>query len=146
MTDPRVEEARTRRERIVQEIVATTGITEALIERLVHAFYARIRNDDMLGPIFAARVTDWDLHLKKMCAFWSSVALMSGRYSGQPMQAHLPLPVDRSHFDRWLSIFEETATELCTPAGAAHFIERARRIAESLSLVFGLECCLVILL
>lgn len=132
MTDPRVEEARTRRERIVQEIVATTGITEALIERLVHAFYARIRNDDMLGPIFAARVTDWDLHLKKMCAFWSSVALMSGRYSGQPMQAHLPLPVDRSHFDRWLAIFEETATELCTPAGAAHFIERARRIAESL--------------
>ncbi len=132
MTDPRVKEARTRRERIVQEIVATTGITEALIERLVHAFYARIRNDDMLGPIFAARVTDWDLHLKKMCAFWSSVALMSGRYSGQPMQAHLPLPVDRSHFDRWLAIFEETATELCTPAGAAHFIERARRIAESL--------------
>ena len=132
MTDPRVEQARTRRKRIVQEIVATTGITEALIERLVHAFYARIRNDDMLGPIFAARVTDWDLHLKKMCAFWSSVALMSGRYSGQPMQAHLPLPVDRSHFDRWLAIFEETATELCTPAGAAHFIERARRIAESL--------------
>ena len=132
MTDPRVKEARTRRERIVQEIVATTGITEALIERLVHAFYARIRNDDMLGPIFAARVTDWDLHLKKMCAFWSSVALMSGRYSGQPMQAHLPLPVDHSHFDRWLAIFEETATELCTPAGAAHFIERAHRIAESL--------------
>ena len=132
MTDPRIEEARTRRERIVEEIAARTGITEALIERLVGTFYARIRTDDMLGPIFAARVTDWDIHLKKMCAFWSSVALMSGRYSGQPMQAHLPLPVDQTHFDRWLRIFEETATELCTPAGADHFIERARRIAESL--------------
>ena len=132
MTDPRIEEARTRREQIVEEIVARTGITEDLIERLVGAFYARIRTDDMLGPIFAARVTDWEIHLKKMCAFWSSVALMSGRYSGQPMQAHLPLPVDQAHFDRWLRIFEETAAELCTPAGAAHFIERARRIAESL--------------
>jgi hemoglobin len=132
MTDPRVEEARTRREQVVEEIVAKTGITEALIERLVTTFYARIRDDALLGPIFEARVTDWDVHLKKMCAFWSSVALMSGRYSGQPMQAHLPLPVDQMHFNRWLQLFEETAAELCTPAGAAHFTERARRIAESL--------------
>jgi hemoglobin len=132
MTDPRVEEARTRREQIVEDIVARTGITEALIERLVTTFYARVRDDELLGPIFAARVADWDVHLKKMCAFWSSVALMSGRYSGQPMQAHLPLPVDQTHFDRWLRLFEETANEVCTPAGAAHFVERARRIAESL--------------
>ncbi|MPY76858.1 MAG: preprotein translocase subunit TatC [Alphaproteobacteria bacterium] len=130
--DPRLEEARTRREQIVAEIVARTGITETQIERLVGTFYARIRDDALLGPIFAARVEDWDTHLKKMCAFWSSVALMSGRYSGQPMQAHLPLPVDGTHFARWLAIFEETANEVCTPAGAAHFMERARRIAESL--------------
>lgn len=130
--DPRLEEARTRRDQIVAEIVARTGITETQIERLVGTFYARIRDDAMLGPIFAARVEDWDTHLKKMCAFWSSVALMSGRYSGQPMQAHLPLPVDGTHFARWLAIFEETANEVCTPAGAAHFMERARRIAESL--------------
>lgn len=132
MMDPRLEEARTRREQIVAEIVARTGITETQIERLVGTFYARIRDDALLGPIFAARVEDWDTHLKKMCAFWSSVALMSGRYSGQPMQAHLPLPVDGTHFARWLAIFEETANEVCTPAGAAHFMERARRIAESL--------------
>ena len=130
--DPRLEEARTRRDQIVAEIVARTGITETQIERLVGTFYARIRDDALLGPIFAARVEDWDTHLKKMCAFWSSVALMSGRYSGQPMQAHLPLPVDETHFARWLAIFEETANEVCTTAGAAHFMERARRIAESL--------------
>ena len=130
--DSRLEEARTRRDQIVAEIVARTGITETQIERLVGTFYARIRDDALLGPIFAARVEDWDTHLKKMCAFWSSVALMSGRYSGQPMQAHLPLPVDGTHFARWLAIFEETANEVCTPAGAAHFMERARRIAESL--------------
>jgi hemoglobin len=69
-----------------------------------------------------------------MCAFWSSVALMSGRYSGQPMRVHLPLPVDAEHFDRWLMLFEQTAHEVCPPAAAAHFIERAHRIAESLEL------------
>ena len=123
-----------RRAEAVREIVDRTGITEAVIERLVHTFYGKVREDPLLGPIFAARVKNWDIHLQKMCAFWSSVALMSGRYSGQPMQAHLPLPVDDTHFTRWLRLFQETATEVCTPAGAAHFVERARRIAESLRL------------
>ena len=69
-----------------------------------------------------------------MCAFWSSVALMSGRYHGTPMAKHMPLPVDADHFDRWLTLFEETALEVCPPAAAAHFVELARRIAASLEL------------
>jgi hemoglobin len=59
---------------------------------------------------------------------------MTGRYHGEPMQKHLPLPVDGRHFDRWLMLFEATARDLCTPKAADHFIERARRIAESLEL------------
>jgi hemoglobin len=69
-----------------------------------------------------------------MCAFWSSVALMTGRYHGTPMAKHLPLPVDAGHFDRWLALFEETAREICPPEAEAHFAERARRIASSLEL------------
>jgi hemoglobin len=69
-----------------------------------------------------------------MCAFWSSVALTSGRYHGQPMVAHLPLPVDTPHFDRWLEIFAQAVHDVCPPAAAAHFLERAQRIAESLEL------------
>ena len=69
-----------------------------------------------------------------MCAFWSSVALMSGRYHGTPMVKHMPLPVDAGHFDRWLELFEITANEICPPVAAAHFVERARRIAASLEL------------
>ena len=75
-----------------------------------------------------------EAHLARMCAFWSSVALMTGRYSGQPMRMHMPLPVDARHFDRWLALFEATARELCPAVAADHFIERARRIAESLEL------------
>lgn len=123
-----------RRERITAEIVARTGITESMIEHLVRGFYAKIREDSVLAPIFEARIHDWEPHLQRMCAFWSSVALMSGRYHGSPMRKHLPLPVDAAHFDRWLVLFEENARKVCPPEATAHFVERARRIAESLEL------------
>ena len=123
-----------RRARISAEIAAQTGITEAMIARLVHAFYDKVRTDEVLGPVFAARITDWEPHLAQMCEFWSSVALMTGRYHGTPMIKHMPLPVDAGHFDRWLALFEQTAREVCPPEATAHFLERARRIAASLEL------------
>ena len=123
-----------RRERISAEIVERTGITEAMIERVVDAFYAKVRTDELLAPVFNARIRDWGPHLSRMYAFWSSVILMTGRYHGSPMAKHMPLPVDADHFDRWLALFEQTAREICPPEAAAHFVERARRIAESLEL------------
>jgi len=123
-----------RRARITAAIRAETGIDEAMIERLVRGFYDRVRADALLGPVFAARISDWEPHLRQMFAFWSSVALMSGQYHGQPMRKHLPLPVDGRHFDRWLALFEATAHEICPPVAATHFIDRARRIAESIEM------------
>lgn len=123
-----------RREAFAADVSARTGIDEAMIERLLHAFYARIRADEVLGPIFAARIADWDPHLQRMCAFWSSVALMSGRYHGRPMPAHARLPVDASHFDHWLALFEATARDVCPPAATDLFIGKARMIAQSLEL------------
>ena len=123
-----------RRERITAEICERTGITEAMIERLVRNFYGKVRLDPVLAPIFDARIVDWEPHLRQMCAFWSSVALMSGRYHGTPMVKHLPLPIDGAHFDRWLALFEATAREICPPEAEAHFVQRARRIAASLEL------------
>jgi hemoglobin len=123
-----------RREKITAEIAARTGITESMIERLVRNFYGNVRADAVLAPIFDARIEDWEPHLEQMYAFWSSVALMSGRYHGAPMPKHLPLPVDAAHFDRWLALFETTAREVCPPEAEVHFVERARRIAASLEL------------
>jgi hemoglobin len=115
-------------------IAASTGLDEAVLRRLVHAFYAKVRADPGLGPIFAARIADWGPHLERMVAFWSSVALMTGRYHGRPVPAHAGLPVGWAQFERWLALFRETARETCTPEGAAHVIERAERIARSLHL------------
>ncbi|QYC11779.1 group III truncated hemoglobin [Brevundimonas nasdae] len=126
--------AAARREAAVQQLRDETGIDEAMIDALVEGFYARVREDGLIGPIFAARIADWAPHLAQMKLFWSSVALSTGVYQGRPMPKHLPLPIDARHFDRWLEIFVVTANELCPPVAAKHFIERARRIAESLEL------------
>jgi hemoglobin len=110
-----------RRATITSQIQAETGIDEAMIERLVRSFYARVREDAILGPIFAAKIEEWEPHLQKMFAFWSSVALMTGRYHGQPMARHLPLPIDARHFDRWLVLFAQTAREVCPQMAAERF-------------------------
>ncbi|MFC4311869.1 group III truncated hemoglobin [Steroidobacter flavus] len=133
MSDPTLTDE-ARRAAIVQQMREQTGIDESMIEQLVHGFYARIRADDLLGPIFNSRIQDWDPHLKRMCAFWSSVVLSSGVYHGQPMRMHLPLPVDARHFDHWLGLFEQTARELFSDKIAEYFLDRARRIAMSLEL------------
>src|ERR1700741_4746808 len=74
-----------RREEITARIAAHTGITEGMIEQLVRGFYAKVRADAVLGPVFEAKIADWEPHLAQMFAFWSSVALMTGRYHGTPM-------------------------------------------------------------
>jgi hemoglobin len=126
--------AEERRAAIVALTQKETGIDETMIEKLVRAFYVRVRQDALLAPVFEERISDWEPHLEKMFAFWSSMTLMSGRYHGQPMAKHLVLPVDASHFDRWLELFEETARETCPPAAAERFVERARLVAQSLEL------------
>jgi hemoglobin len=106
-----------------------------MIAELVDAFYARVRADTLLGPVFDGAVKDWSDHLGRMRDFWSSVTLMSGRYKGKPIPAHVKLAdIGAAHFERWLDLFFETAREVCPPQAAAVFASRAERIAESLQL------------
>jgi hemoglobin len=111
------------------------GIDEALIGELVDRFYDAVRRDDVLGPVFNARVENWDDHLTKLRAFWSSVVLMTGRYKGRPMPVHAAISeISDAHFERWLSLFAETAKTVCPPAAAALFIDKSLRIGDSLRL------------
>lgn len=107
--------------------------TEEEVTRLVHDFYAKVRNDDRLGPIFAAHVHDWDHHLGKMVDFWSSTLRGTARYRGTPMPKHAALPgLEPGLFRHWLGLFRETTAELGNPAMKARADELAERIAESL--------------
>lgn len=110
-------------------------MTEAQLSLLVDRFYAKVREDEVLGPVFNGAIADWPEHLEKLSAFWSSVMLTSGRYKGNPMAAHMRLGgVTPEHFDTWLALFGETAEEVCGPELAPLFLERARTIAASLKL------------
>ena len=110
-------------------------MNESLIRAVVETFYGRVRRDPMLGPIFEAAVADWPEHLRKLTDFWSSLTLMSGRYKGNPFEAHLPLPrLGDEHFATWLRLFDQTLLELCTPQQAEVFRLRAGWVADSFNL------------
>lgn len=108
-------------------------ITEGLIEHLVRDFYARVRCDAELGPIFERVITDWEPHLRTMMDFWSSVTARTGRFHGQPMRKHIAIPgLAPAHFSLWLRLFRESALSVLSPEIATIFIDQADRIAESL--------------
>lgn len=111
-------------------------VTETDLERLIPAFYARVRADALIGPLFNQAIADWPHHLEKLMAFWSSVMLTSGRYKGSPMAAHLRHreAITPQMFERWLALWNATTSELLAPQAAAALQDKAARIAESLSL------------
>jgi hemoglobin len=117
--------AEERRAAIVVLTQKETGIDETMTETFIRAFYARVRKDPLLAPIFESRISDCGPHLDNMFAFWSSLTLHRGRYHGQPIAKHMPSTVDAHHFDRWLALFVETARDHC-PACRREAIHRAR--------------------
>lgn len=110
------------------------SITESSIAVLVTRFYSKARRDPVIGPLFENAVEDWDEHLGKLCDFWSSVMLTTGRYKGNPMAAHVKLKIEPEFFERWLRLWHETAGEVFAPGAAAQFDLKAERIADSLKL------------
>ncbi len=111
-------------------------ITEAAIRDLVDRFYAKIRVDPILGPIFEKAIPgDWGPHLATMRAFWSSVMLTSGAYKGNPVAKHLRLEgMEIQLFGRWLALFDATCGEMFADVVAMAFRRKAANIAESLKL------------
>ena len=111
-------------------------ITEDSLKLLVDTFYARVRQDDLIGPVFNRAIDDWPEHLDRLQAFWSSVMLTSGRYKGRPLPAHIKHgdAINPASFERWLGLWRETTNELLDAESAAAMQEKAERIAESLML------------
>ncbi len=108
--------------------------SEEQIKELVDCFYSRVRQDELLGPVFAGAIGDhWEEHLTKMSDFWSTVVLASRRYKGNPMQVHINLPrLNQEHFDRWLALWRVTTSELLDQAHAQVFVKKAEFMAERL--------------
>jgi hemoglobin len=114
-------------------------ITEEDITALTNVFYAWVRKDDLLGPVFAAKVgtkdEEWAPHIQHINDFWSGIFLKTGRFSGNPMAKHAALPgLTPAHFTRWLELFAKAGAKTLPLAKQTHFNATAERIAKSLQM------------
>ena len=83
------------------------------IKLLVNTFYEKVHKDDLIGPIFNEKmIGKWPEHLEKMYRFWQTILLEEHTYSGTPFPPHKHLPVNQTHFDRWMEIFTTTVDSL----------------------------------
>ena len=94
---------------------------------LVDSFYAKVRADELLGPVFSH--LDWPKHLPVMYNFWSSMMLGDRSYSGNPFQSHVRLPIGKEHFNQWLTLFKQTVDEHFHGEKASEIKMRAESIA-----------------
>ncbi|GBU08634.1 hypothetical protein AwDysgo_19650 [Bacteroidales bacterium] len=107
-------------------------ISKEDLETLVYEFYARVRQDDLLKDIFNGAIKDhWDEHLEKIVRFWETKLLGAHTYSGTPFVPHMPLPIDKEHFDRWLKHFFAVVDEYFEGEKADEIKMRAGKIAET---------------
>lgn len=107
--------------------------TEQDISDFVHDFYAEVRRDALLSPIFNAHVQDWDRHLAKLVDFWSSILRGTKRFKGMLMAKHVALPaLNLELFKRWLALFDQVAARQPNQAMARHACDVAHGIAQSL--------------
>lgn len=100
------------------------------IKELVDSFYDKVNRDPLLSPVFNDFAgVNWEKHLPVMYSFWGSILLGNFTYKGNPFLKHIPLPIDKTHFDRWLSLFMETIDERFTGEKAEEAKQRAQSIA-----------------
>ncbi|MEO7977971.1 group III truncated hemoglobin [Flavobacterium sp.] len=101
------------------------------IKLVVNTFYEKVQNDDLIGPIFNEKMTGrWPEHLEKMYRFWQTILLEEHTYSGTPFPPHKHLPVNQTHFDRWMEIFTTTVDSLFTGKLAEEAKVRAANMAH----------------
>ena len=104
------------------------------ITALVHGFYADVRQDPLLGPVFEqALYGRWDVHLQRMVDFWSTVALGTRSFSGNVFGKHMALEgVTPAHFAAWVALWKKHTEQLFAPDVARDLQVAAHGIARNL--------------
>ena len=111
-------------------------IDETDVRQLVDKFYEKVRQDDLLAPVFEPVIGDeWEHHLGRMTDFWSTLLLYTKKFSDDPLTKHLPLALTKEHFDRWLLLFHSTVDELFLGQIAENAKSRANSIARIMKAV-----------
>lgn len=114
------------------------AVTPEQIDQVVAAFYAAVRRDAVLGPVFADKISNWAEHEHKITAFWRNAILYDRGYAGNPMQIHVAAgSVRATHFPVWLGLFDQTLEDYLSPDIAAAWSALAHRIGAGLR--YGVE-------
>lgn len=87
------------------------------VEQLVNTFYDKVKADTTIGHIFQTIIgDDWSHHLPVMYSFWETVLFGKAGYVGNPIKKHIDLdkqiPLEKAHYDRWQSLWNETVDTL----------------------------------
>ena len=110
------------------------------VSLLIHSFYAKIRKDDYLGPIFNTAIPEenWEGHLEKLTDFWETNLFGVPKFKGNPMIAHRNLDkanaykIDMEHFGHWLQIWFQTIDSLFIGEIADKAKRASRKMATGL--------------
>lgn len=109
------------------------------IKLLVNQFYGKVREDELLAPVFEARIGNkWPEHLEKMYSFWQTILLEENTYRGRPFPPHATLDIDRRHFEKWVELFKQTIEENFEGEKAENAKWRADKMSELFQLKKGL--------
>jgi len=101
------------------------------VKQLVNSFYGKVREDEILAPIFNERIQNfWPEHLEKMYRFWQTVLLEEHTYHGAPFPPHAKLPVAHTHFEKWMELFNKTVDELFVGEKAEEAKWRGQKMAQ----------------
>lgn len=108
------------------------------ISLLVRTFYDKVRKDQLIGPVFNNRITDWETHLERLTDFWETNLCFIRKYKGNPVEVHVQVDranegkISQEHFGRWLQLWFTTIDEHFVGDNAAIAKNRARNMSTHL--------------
>ncbi len=110
------------------------------VAKLIHAFYAEVREDDLLGPIFNSMIKDWDKHLDLLTDFWETNLFFVKKYTGNPLEAHVRTDkfnnhtINEFHFGTWLNLWFKNIDDLFEGENAQLAKNRARNMSTFMNM------------
>ena len=100
-------------------------------------FYADVRQHQVIGPIFNAKIQNWPEHVSKIAEFWARAIGGPSSYTGQMPLKHLALGLEEKHFAAWLELWDWNCKRHLPPAEAAEMSALAHAIGQRLRNIVG---------
>jgi len=108
------------------------------LSRLLRHFYADVRQDPLIGPIFNAQIKDWKQHLEVIASFWETVIGGPSTYARPMPMKHLTLRLREEDFERWLFLWQANCRAQLSGDVAKEMIDLANHIAHRLRMILGI--------